>query len=58
VLHVDPAADVDARVVDVWILLDSPETVARMTNLQVDVKIDLTVPPGTIPDGQSTRRGE
>jgi HlyD family secretion protein len=39
VLHLDPAADVDARVIDVWIALDSPEEVATMTNLQVDVRI-------------------
>jgi HlyD family secretion protein len=60
VLHVDPAADVDARVVDVWILLDSPdETVAQpMINLQVDVKIDLTALPKTRLAGQSTRPGE
>jgi len=58
VLHVDPAADVDARVVEVWILLDSPATVARMTNLQVDVKIYLTDPPGTSLAGPSTRLGE
>jgi HlyD family secretion protein len=46
VLHVDPAADADARVVEVWILLDSPETVAHLTNLQVDVKIDVAVGSG------------
>ena len=57
VLHVDPAADVDARVVEVWILLDSPETVARLTNLQVDVKIDVTGPPGASLAGQSTDPG-
>jgi HlyD family secretion protein len=58
VLHVDPQADVDARVVDVWILLDSPETVAHMTNLQVDVKIDLTASPGSSLAGQSTKAGK
>jgi len=55
VLHVDPAADVDARIVDVWILLDSPETVARMTNLQVDVTIDVN---GTSLAAQSSEAGE
>jgi HlyD family secretion protein len=57
VLHVDPAADADARVVEVWILLDSPgsKVAERMTDLQVDVKIKLTVPPATIGAGQSSR---
>jgi HlyD family secretion protein len=41
VLHVDPAADADARVVEVWIRLDSPDAAAQMTNLQVDVLISL-----------------
>ncbi len=58
VMHVDPAADVDARVVDVWILLDSPKEVATMTNLQVDVKIHVTDGSGTSPAGQSNRAGE
>jgi HlyD family secretion protein len=58
VLHVDPAADVDARVVEVWIALDSPETVARLTNLQVDVRIDVTAPPKTSKGGGSTRTAE
>jgi len=58
VLHVDPAADADARVVEVWILLEPPdETVARMTNLQVDVKIKRTVPPATSRAGESTQSG-
>jgi HlyD family secretion protein len=51
VLHVDPAADADARVIEVWVVLDSPETAARLTNLQVDVKIDLTAPGGTTQAG-------
>jgi HlyD family secretion protein len=59
VLHVDPAADSDARVVEVWILLDSTdETVASMTNLQVDVKIKRTVKAGTYSAGESTQPGE
>jgi HlyD family secretion protein len=41
VLHVDPAADADARVVEVWIRLDSSDEAARLTSLQVDVVIDL-----------------
>ncbi|HIK20313.1 MAG TPA: ABC exporter membrane fusion protein [Synechococcus sp. M44_DOE_062] len=43
VLNTDPAADVDARVVEVYIRLD-PESSARvagLTNLQVDVAIDV-----------------
>jgi HlyD family secretion protein len=39
VLNVDPAADADARVVEVRILLDEPEQVKGLTNLQVDVLI-------------------
>ncbi|MFQ3614356.1 MAG: efflux RND transporter periplasmic adaptor subunit, partial [Cyanobacteriota bacterium] len=43
VLNTDPAADVDARVVEVHIRLDpqSSERVAGLTNLQVDVAIDV-----------------
>lgn len=43
VLNTDPAADVDARVVEVRIRLDpqSSERVAGLTNLQVDVAIDV-----------------
>jgi HlyD family secretion protein len=59
VLHIDPAADADARVVEVWIALEPPdETVARMTNLQVDVKITRTVPSGTSRAGESPQTGE
>jgi HlyD family secretion protein len=58
VVHVDPAADVDARVVNVWILLDSPQLVATMTNLQVDVKINLGVPPRTSLASPSKSPGE
>jgi HlyD family secretion protein len=58
VLHVDPAADVDARVVDVWISLDSPGDVSKLTNLQVDVKIDVGAPSATSLAGQSHRPGE
>lgn len=41
VLDTDPAADIDARVVEVWIRLDpeSSEKVAALTNLQVTVAI-------------------
>ncbi|MDJ1181906.1 HlyD family efflux transporter periplasmic adaptor subunit [Roseofilum casamattae] len=37
----DPAALVDARVVEVKIKLDESESVKRLTNLQVDVRINL-----------------
>ncbi|MEO1404333.1 MAG: HlyD family efflux transporter periplasmic adaptor subunit, partial [Cyanobacteria bacterium J06635_1] len=40
VLNDDPTARVDARVVEVKILLDNPDAVARLTNLQVEVEID------------------
>jgi HlyD family secretion protein len=39
VLNVDPAARTDARVVEVRILLDNPQEVAGLTNLEVDVAI-------------------
>ncbi len=41
VLDTDPAADIDARVVEVWIRLDpdSSQKVASLTNLQVTVAI-------------------
>ncbi|MBD0308542.1 MAG: HlyD family efflux transporter periplasmic adaptor subunit, partial [Microcoleus sp. T1-bin1] len=43
VLNTDPAADTDARVVEVRIRLDpeSSKKVAALTNLQVEVKIDI-----------------
>ena len=40
VLGTDPVAKADARVVEVRIKLDSSETVARLTNLQVEVEIE------------------
>ena len=39
ILNVDPAADADARVVEVWVRLESAELAGRLTNLQVDVVI-------------------
>ncbi len=43
VLNTDPAADTDARVIEVRIRLDpeSSKKVATLTNLQVEVKIDI-----------------
>jgi HlyD family secretion protein len=40
VLGTDPIAKADARVIEVRIELDSSETVARLTNLQVEVEIE------------------
>ncbi len=39
VLDLDPIARMDSRVVEVFILLDDPEVVSSLTNLQVDVEI-------------------
>lgn len=39
VLGMDPVADTDARVVEVHILLDEPELVSALTNLQVQAEI-------------------
>jgi HlyD family secretion protein len=38
-LGLDPIARIDSRIVEVFILLDDPETVTSLTNLQVDVEI-------------------
>ena len=38
-LGTDPIAKTDARVVEVFILLDEPETLSALTNLQVEVEI-------------------
>jgi HlyD family secretion protein len=40
VLHIDPTADVDARVVEVRIALEQNDLVRRLTYLQVNVRID------------------
>jgi HlyD family secretion protein len=40
ILKTDPVADADARVVEVDIQLDDPESAARLTNLRVDIVID------------------
>lgn len=39
IVNIDPAARADARVVRVWIDLDKPAAVAKLTNLTVDVVI-------------------
>ncbi|MEM9264224.1 MAG: efflux RND transporter periplasmic adaptor subunit [Cyanobacteria bacterium P01_F01_bin.13] len=41
VLDDDPAANADARIVEVLIAVDQDEAVATLTNLQVDVLIDI-----------------
>lgn len=41
VLDIDPAAEADARVVEVRIRLDQSELAAKWSNLQVDVRIHL-----------------
>ena len=41
VLDDDPAANADARVVEVTVQLDDSESVEALTNLQVDVRIDV-----------------
>ncbi|MGF1520098.1 MAG: efflux RND transporter periplasmic adaptor subunit [Nodosilinea sp.] len=41
VLDDDPAANADARVVEVRVAVDQSEAVAALTNLQVDVAIDI-----------------
>ena len=40
-LDLDPVARMDSRVVEVFILLDEPDEVASLTNLQVDVEIHI-----------------
>jgi HlyD family secretion protein len=46
VLNIDPAAKIDARVVEVRVRLDDSASVANLTNLSVDVVIH--------PDGKET----
>ena len=42
VLNVDPAADADARIVEVRIELEPDDLVSRLTNLTVDAMIDVS----------------
>jgi len=54
VLDVDPAADTDARVVEVKIRLKDSASASGLTNLQVDVIIDLRSPgPAEAPTSQN-----
>lgn len=50
VLDDDPAAEADARVVEVDITVDQPEVIATLTNLQVDVVIDVEDAVGSTPE--------
>jgi HlyD family secretion protein len=57
VLNVDPAADADARVVEVRIRIDDPMPVTGLTNLQVHVLIDTetaSAPDAAKPTGESS----
>ena len=54
VLDVDPAADADARVVEVRVRLDRSELAAKWTNLQVNIQI--RVDRGDVP-GMATTNG-
>jgi len=57
VLDVDPAADTDARVVEVRIRLKDSDPASGLTNLQVDVVIDLRSPePTEAPTSQNRPR--
>jgi HlyD family secretion protein len=41
-LQIDPTASADSRIVKVWIKLDDSTPVERLTNHQVDIKIDVS----------------
>ena len=45
VLDIDPAAEADRRVVEVWVRLEDPEEASELINLQVDVEIDCSQQP-------------
>ena len=47
VIDDDPAANADARVVEVRVRIDQSEVVAALTNLQVDVAIDIEAFPNS-----------
>lgn len=49
VIDDDPAANADARVVEVRVRIDQSEVVAALTNLQVDVAIDIEASPQPSP---------
>ncbi len=47
VLDTDPVADAESRVVEVEISLDTPDAAAALTNLRVDVVIDVIIDGGS-----------
>lgn len=57
ILDDDPAANADARVVEVTITVDQPEVIRQLTNLQVDVEIDVDGPRKVSPEN-GTRPAE
>ncbi|MEL7085292.1 MAG: HlyD family efflux transporter periplasmic adaptor subunit [Cyanobacteria bacterium J06597_1] len=57
VLDDDPAANADSRVVEVKIQLDNSERVAGLTNLQVDVRIDVSE-SSTLDNGDAATHAE
>jgi HlyD family secretion protein len=54
VVSADPSADLDARIIEVEVALDDPAAVAALTNLRVEVEIDVrreaTAEPSTPAD--------
>ena len=56
VLNVDPAARIDARVVEVRIALDDGNAVAGLTNLTANVAIDVAAGGETVPGGDVAAR--
>lgn len=56
VLDVDPASEADARVIEVRIRLDEPALAARLTNLQVRVRIDVKTAAGSAKAAAETVR--
>ena len=50
ILNDDPAAEADARVVEVDVEVDSPEVIDNLTNLQVDVTIDVDAAESLSPE--------
>jgi HlyD family secretion protein len=58
ILDDDPAANADARVVEVKIRLDQSEPVRQLTNLQVDVRIDVADVTATPAPAQSEPQTE
>lgn len=49
VVSADPSADLDARIIEVEVALDDPAAVAALTNLRVEVEIDVRRDAGNEP---------